>query len=170
MKRPMVAPFDLLCSLLMVFAILALISVPKQKQSQIETLGYYAITAQWPDMLASDVDLWVRAPTGEIVYFGNSDGEYVSLEHDDVGLPDNRNYERAIIRQIDEGEFVVNVHMFRKSDPGNVPVVVSLWRLRGQDKRLTTAKVTLQTQGQEQTAFRFDPPGRINHLPARMVS
>lgn len=168
-KRPMVAPFDLLVNMVIVFAIIALISVPRQKQAQIETLGYYAITMTWPKGYQSDIDLWIRAPDGGIIYYANSDSDGVSLEHDDLGSPDTQNYERAILRQVEPGEYVMNA-MYYKQYPGEPPVHVhvELWRLQGQDRKITEADVVLSSQGQERTAFRFRAPNHITHLETRL--
>lgn len=153
----------LCCLLLVVYTLIA----PPAKPTQIETLGFYAITIEWQRGSASDVDLYVRAPSGEIVYFANSDGAYVSLEHDDLGEPDAANRERAIIRQLDPGEYVVNVHGYRLNER-SLPVVVTLWRLRGEDRKLRTKTVRV-ADGGETTAFRFRPPRRFSDLPARFV-
>jgi hypothetical protein len=167
---PMVAPFDLVTNLLIVFVALVLVSVPKQKISQIKTLGLYAVTIKWPDGSKDDVDLYVKDPSGNIVYFVNRDAGFMHLEHDDLGEPDEENYERVILRGIEPGEYIVNVHMYGRYEPGDIVVVVELWRLQGNDKRLYSRRIVLQAPGQEETAFRF-VPGRdkYSHLSQKFI-
>lgn len=168
MRLPNVAALDLLSSLLCVFVAFTLLLAVPTKNSDIETLGFYAVSARWPDGYASDVDLYVASPDGTIVYFSNSDSGSLFLDHDDLGGPDKLNYERALIRQLLPGEYVVNVHSYNQWEK-TIPVTVELWRLRGTDKLLYRTTVVLTHKGQETTAFRFRPPRRITHLSAELV-
>lgn len=153
----MAAAFDLVALIALVFIALALISVPKRQHSAIETLGYYAVTLTWTDGSTSDVDLYVRDPAGNITYYANSDPGGLYLEHDDLGRPDKLNYERILLRTIERGEYVVNVHAYRLEER-RVPVTVTIWRLRGQDREIASKSLVLIQTGQEKTVFRFVPP------------
>ena len=84
----------LCCILLVVYTLIA----PPPKPAAIETLGLYAVTIEWPAGMHSDIDLYVGAPDGEVAYYANSDARAVTLEHDDLGAPDKRNFERSVIR------------------------------------------------------------------------
>lgn len=154
----------LCCILLVVYTLIA----PPPKPTQIATLGKYAVTLEWPAGYESDVDLYVKTPSGTVVFFANSDGRTVTLEHDDLGLPDARNRERAVIRELERGEYIVNVFAYRLREP-RVPVIVTLWRLEGADTQLRVTHLSLEREGQELTVFRFRPPKTFSDLPARFV-
>lgn len=166
---PLVAAFDLQSVLLVTFLALVLLMVIPQRQAQIETLGLYAITARWEKGSLSDIDLYVRDPRGNIVYFGHRDAGGMHLEHDDLGAPDETNFERIVIRSEEDGEYVVNVHAYIREPSRHDRVVVELWRLRGEDRRLHSQTVVLAREGQEETAFRFTARGRYSRLPARFI-
>ena len=132
----------------------------------IETLGRYAIDMTWPGKLDQDMDLWVQDPDGNVVWFQSRDAGYMSLQHDDLGRyndPTNTNHERVILRWAVEGEYVVNVHAYRKDGTAVTPVRVTLTRLAGADEVLYSRTVDMRAQGDEQTAFRFrlDRGGRF---------
>lgn len=166
-RRPNVAALDLLSALLCVFVAFALLLEIPSRRAEIETLGLYAVVMRWPDGSLSDVDLYVRDPRARVVYFGNSDSGVLYLEHDDLGHPDRLNYERALVRELVDGEYVVNVHAYNLWE--RVPVTVELWRLRGTDRLIYRTEVVLQRRGQEETAFRFTPPRKISRLSADLV-
>ncbi len=187
-KRPMVAPFDLLTCLLLIFVILALTEKPAKPT--IVTEGQLAVTDSWRAGSNNDVDLYVRDPNGRVIYFANQSAGLVHLEQDDLGtdvsgtvlLPDGRqvvtkyNGERAIIRGVVPGEYTVNVHMYQRSDkfPRETPVQVQLWFLRGQDTPLLSQRIVLGGTGSEETAFRFtlDTQGHMtshNRLQVSLV-
>lgn len=175
-----VAPFDLLVCLLLIFLVLALTAQPTTPTPPtIDTLGVYAVTTAWGDGSNDDVDLYLADPADNISYFGAMDVGLMHLEVDDLGTRasgtfDNAgkrvvvlpNHERIVIRGAVPGEYVVNVQMYGKADPKPTPVVVTLWRLRGNDVEVTTRTVTLRADGDHQTAFRFtlDAKGNVSNI------
>jgi hypothetical protein len=187
---PQVAAFDLLTCLLLLFVILALTQRPVTPPS-IKTFGAYAVTATWADGANDDVDLYVRDPQGNICYFANTNTGLMNLEHDDLGtlvsgtapfagdtkgrtVVVRENGERTVIRGVVAGEYTVNVQMYFKADNGPRPVTISFWSLRGADRLLVQAHVTLHAEGDEATAFRVtvDASGnvvRVTHTPANLV-
>lgn len=168
-QRPLVAPFDLLTSLLLIFVILTLLGTIKPPQAKIDTLGIYAVTLEWDRGAYSDLDLYVKRPNGEVIFFGNKDSDYVFLEHDDLGSPDNLNYERILIRGEERGEYIINIHAYNFSDNKSIRAKVTLWRLRGEDRLLKTEEIEISYQGQERTVFRFTPPNKFNDLQMSLV-
>lgn len=139
----------------------------KAKDGNIVTEGKYAVVMTWADGSSDDVDLYVRDPAGNVAFFQGRDAGLMHLEHDDTGANSDtilsqgatfaveKNEERTIIRGIIPGEYVVNVHMYRKGDLKPMPVKVRLLRLTGQDADLAQANRVLKFDGDEQTAFRF---------------
>jgi len=183
-KNPLVAGFDLVTVLMMMFLILALTDKPKQPT--VPTFGQFAVTITWKDKSNDDVDLYVRDPSGNIAYFGYPSIGLMHLEQDDLGygitgyqtLPNGRsvtvtyNGERTVISGIIPGEYTVNVHMYRKSDPGPTTVDVSLWSLRGSDEVLLHKIITLEKSGDEVTVWRFtaNERGEISDVNSRPVT
>jgi hypothetical protein len=173
----MVASFDLVVCLLLVFLMLVL-SLKDTTPPAIQTLGTYAVVMTWEDGSVDDIDLYVRDPEGNICYFGYTDVGLMHLEYDDLGTDITRGVsargERTVIRGVSAGEYTVNVHAYDKPSTGPVKVRVRLYRLAGEDTLLHEETVTLVRTGDEETAFRFvvktdGSVVRFNRLPARMV-
>lgn len=168
-RRPVASALDLVACLLLVFAAVALLSTVSPPRARIDTLGLYAVTLRWDRGALSDLDLYIRTPSGRVVYFGNDDTDDVYLERDDIGAPSARNDERAVITREERGEYVVNVHAYHFQDDHPLRATLSLWRLRGEDRLLRTREIEIVRQGQERTAFRFRPPDRFSNLEATLV-
>jgi hypothetical protein len=175
---------DLATCLIVVIYTLIAPPIKHHHPPAITTLGIYAITASWPKGSNDDVDLYVRDPHGNIVFFSQPSQGQLQLEHDDRGCSSGSgyglgkhctNYERVVLRGTVPGEYIVNVHMYAKNDPSATPIVVKLYRLAGNDKIMKQRTVILPHCGQEKTAFRFilDSNGYIvstNELPFSLVS
>lgn len=176
---PGIAYLDLLVNLLMVFVVLVALLVtlvkPTIGKPSIETLGTVAVVMTWPEYDNSDIDLWMQNPHGEIAFFGNPSAGYMYLEHDDLAYfkvrGEKQHYERMIIQQSINGEYVVNAMLYRKGSTdenrdARIPIVITLWRLRGNDEVITVVHLTLTVTGQETTAFRFklNDAGEISHI------
>lgn len=140
--------------------------------------GNVVVEIRWPDTINADVDLWVEAPGDRPVGYSNKGGRVFNLLRDDLGkyhdLTDV-NYEFAFSRGIPNGEYVINVHLYRNSSsvyPVPVTVVASIKKSTSQSlKRLVTSKVELTHRGEEITVFRFRlddrgklVPGSIHNL------
>jgi hypothetical protein len=124
--------------------------------------GNVMVEIHWPDELDTDVDLWVQAPEDEPVGYSNKGGRYFNLLRDDLGHRGDStkmNYEIAVSRGIPEGEYTVNVHLYRNpADVLPIPVtaVVSVKRTPEDSARqILAAKVELEREGHELTVFRF---------------
>lgn len=172
---PGITFLDFLSCLTMLFFLLFILAIlqvnPTKGKPTIETLGTVAMVATWPEEKRSDVDLWVQSPDGQIAYFANPAVGFLFLEHDDLAFNkvkgETKHYERMIVQQAVNGEYVVNIMMYRlEGGTGTVPVTVTLWRLRGNDKVVTTVHLTLDRTGEEKTAFRFrlNDAGEISHI------
>jgi len=148
----------------------------KKQESSIETEGLYAVVATWPTDVNDDVDLWVRDPSMNLIFYNRPTAELMYLEYDDRGdvgdtamtssgqVKADINRERAIIRGGLVGEYVVNVHMFTKKAAAPTTVKVSLYRLKGDDTEVLTKDVVLKVEKLDDiTAFRFTlgPDGEI---------
>lgn len=171
------AAIDLLSCLLLV--VYTLIAPPPKPASAIRTQGTWAVTLTWPHDRYDDLDLYVQMPDGRIVFFANKDAGGAQLEHDDLGTPDTGygarpNYERVVIRGPVDGEIVVNVHVYSRSDAGTrIPCTVTLWDLQGRDRIVRRQRLEMGGMGDEQTAFRAEltPAGArgFSRLPKQLV-
>jgi hypothetical protein len=174
---PAFAAIDFLSCLLVVFVAVALTSRPPQ----VKTYGAYAVVITWPKEV-NDVDLFVRDPHGAISYYGSPQIDQMQLEHDDLGtattsyVRSNENQERTVVRSATPGQWIANVRLYsraRGSQP--IPVAVTLWDLRSEDRVVYRDKRQLRKKGEEQTAFRFTIGSTgnvagISHLPLSLVS
>ena len=124
--------------------------------------GNVVIEINWPSEIDADVDLWMEAPGDRPVGYSNKGGRVFNLLRDDLGqfrdLTDV-NYEVAYSRGIVEGEYTINLHLYRNKSailPVPVTMVASVKRSNGANlKRLTSAKVELAFTGEEITVIRF---------------
>lgn len=187
-KNPMIAAFDLVVLLAMMFMILALTS--STKPPHVQTYGKFVVIAQWPNYSNNDVDLYVRDPFGGIAYFGNLKVDQMHLEMDDLGtdisgvtfepngttrISNPVNVERTVLTGIIPGQYTVNVQMYRRSDPSlNTPVRVQLWDLQGTDHVILEKTVMLHDSGSQVTIWRFNlsnsgSVSNVNSIPANLV-
>lgn len=129
-----------------------------------------AIDIVWPDNIDVDVDLWVEAPQEQHPIgwsTGYHHGEFIDLVRDDLGnqnkaKPEVENNERACIRQMQDGEYIVNVQLYSyhesQSHPFPVPVTLTISAVDASSAYMTKkyqGSVTLTTDDQEETIVRF---------------
>ena len=189
---PGIATVDVCINLVLVFAVLLRLSIvmanAEQQKNHQTTHAAFLVKINWPSESKDDVDLYVSDPLNQIVYFRQKQIGLMSLDRDDTGreqnmvtLPDGRvvqsqfNEEQVNIRGIVEGEYVVNVHMYRKSDDLPTKVEVALFKSgAGGDMEIHKQMVTLTTEREEETAFRFTLTRDggvvdVNRLPKHFV-
>ncbi|HZC37002.1 MAG TPA: hypothetical protein VE242_15360 [Chthoniobacterales bacterium] len=192
---PGIPTVDFLLGLVVVFVVLFQLSLvvandeaAKAKEDHLKNASLYLIKMSWPGESDDDVDLYVSDPAHHLVFFKAMQSGLMSLDRDDTGrgsntviLPDGRkvmsawNEERVTIRGIVEGEYIVNVHMYRKSSNPPTKVEVSLYKTDSSEDIMVHQKVvTLSAERQEETAFRFTltKDGNvvdINELPKSFV-
>ena len=189
---PGIATVDVCINLVLVFAVLLRLSMvmanAEQQKNHQTTHAAFLVKINWPSESKDDVDLYVSDPLNQIVYFRQKQIGLMSLDRDDTGreqnmvtLPDGRvvqsqfNEEQVNIRGIVEGEYVVNVHMYRKTDALPTKVEVALFKSgAGGDMEIHKQMVTLTTEREEETAFRFTLTRDggavdVNRLPKHFV-
>ena len=161
--------FNTLVGFVLLFIIAFLLISPVKKKKEIEQKAEYVITVTWPGKLSDDVDSWLEDPTGKVMYFRKREVGLMHLDRDDLGtLNDSQfvpgigfvnypfNREITTIRGIMPGEYVFNVHLYRKtSGGGSVPVTVILEKLNPHVKLLYSKTVALTTFWEEKTIIRF---------------
>jgi hypothetical protein len=143
---------------------------PKEAEAAIRSPGNVIVEIRWPDEFDADVDLWVQAPGDTPVGYSNKGGTFFNLLRDDLGQRGDTtelNYEISYSRGVPEGEYVVNVHLYRNTGGYlTVPVTVAVSLKANTNesaRRLLATKLLLEFEGEERTAFRFtlDDQGRL---------
>lgn len=167
---------DVIMLALMGFVVIVILLLPhinpsSQKDNvDVNPPGNVIVEIQWPDDLDTDVDLWVQGPGDVPVGYSNKGGSLFNLLRDDLGKSNDAttiNYENSFSRGIVEGEYTVNLHLYRNQSgvlPIKVIVVVSVKENSDAGTRqILTRTVELTSVGQELTIFRFilDEHGRL---------
>lgn len=172
---------DALLIMLLVFVLLP--HKPSVAEADDTRAGDLVVEISWPDCQASDVDLWVQSPGDKPVGYSRLRGKHFSLLRDDLGATVSCNRsELAASRELVDGEWVVNVHLYTdRAQAVPFPVNVSIWYRRGAQPGLGrtsiwSGNVTLQSYGQEVTAVRWKMfngglvPGSIHHTQTALRS
>lgn len=181
---------NILLAFMGLYAVAFIMTAVNKKQQEIQASapmkGVFLITATWEADHDDDVDLWVMDPEGHTVGYNRREDGLMHLDRDDLGfssdtvqtqfgpvtVKDNR--ELVTVRGITPGEFVVNVHMYRKTDPKPTHVRITLEKIQPYSI-VTSREIVLTLNGDEQTAFRFTMNTKgevteINQLPKRFAS
>jgi hypothetical protein len=113
------------------FALFLMISPEEKKDDGVKPKMEFMITMEWATELNYDVDIWIRDPNGNVMYYQNKEVGFLNLERDDLGWKNNtvvvdgkkvvvpNNQEIVALRGIRPGEYVVNAHLYsiRGGDP-----------------------------------------------------
>lgn len=192
---PGIATVDVCINLVLVFAVLLKLSLlainvqsAESAQKRVKSDALFLIKVVWPGECEDDVDTYVSDPLAHLVFFKRLQDGLMNLDRDDTGssnnmitLPDGRvvksayNQEQVEIRGIIEGEYIINLHMYRKANPIPTKVVVTLYKVaEGEDIQIHERVLTLAEQRQEETAFRFTltkggEVADINELPKSLT-
>jgi len=177
---------DILFNTLLCFVVFFTVSLIHMKKEDTESTtkgvefeAYVMIVATWPGEFGDDIDLYVKDPNDDIVFFRQKNNKIMHLDRDDMGKRGElsvegeegfyNNREIVTIRQKVAGEFVINAHAYTKLSYGPVPVSIKVMKIRPY-KVLTNSVVVLDYAGQEKTACRFTVEENgaitnINQLP-----
>ena len=180
----------LFCCLLMLVAILFLLKTEEEKTKSRPPNVLYEVILTWDAESADDLDLYVQSSLGHVVSFNNregGEGSLISLNHDALGKSRNNsltqdaegkvigfNEEIVAFRGATEGENIVNVHVYKKTDEEPIDATIVLIRVKP-FKQIVIKKRIFRATGDEKTAFRFktDKNGEvteINELPAILTN
>lgn len=157
---------DLAFAIAFVFIILFLFLVPfinppkAVKDAEIKMPGNIMGWIKWPDYVDVDVDFWVRAPGDSPVGYSNRAGNTFNLLRDDLGnvLDTTKlNYEVVFGRDMPNGRYTINVHLFRNgSELTEVPVDADVFISYGSRAvSVVKKRVVLKQVGQEITIANF---------------
>lgn len=176
-------PFtDILFNALLGFAVMLFIAFalikPDDKAGNINIMAEMLITVTWPDNSPDDVDVYVRDPQDNIVWYNTLDRGFLHLDRDDRGeyldqvMVDGEkvtfplNQETVTVRGIVPGEYTVNVYAFLNPSGTQIPVSVKVEKLNPTVKVIYYESMKLTHVGDERTAIRFtmDAEGEITDL------
>jgi hypothetical protein len=128
--------FNFACLALAFFIIAALQIRPDEKEADIKTKAEFIITVTWDDKHDNDVDTWIQDPNGEKLFYKAKEVGIMHLDRDDRGWSGDtyeeggvkhiiyRNQEIATIRGFIEGEWTINIHMYRFPGPSSTVKVL----------------------------------------------
>lgn len=102
---------------------------PISKKNDVSAKADIMIIMDWPDSSTYDVDLHIKTPGGDNVYFRNKEIGYVVLDRDDQGqvndtfqTPDGQsikvlaNREILTLRSPVDGEYIIAAHLYATQD------------------------------------------------------
>lgn len=172
--------------LLMVFlsmTILALIAKKNAEEGNVKKKAEYQITAEWNKSrdrkIDCDVDLWVRNPNGQVVFWRSKENALMNIERDDIGtrndfitldngqiIENPEDAEYWFLRGIIAGEYTVNLHLYACRMSGSymsnffdpvvpLPVEVKLTKLNPRMKIMYVKTITLTKLWEEVTVMNF---------------
>ena len=160
--------FNTLVGFVLLFVVAFLLINPMIKKADIATKAEYVITVTWNDDSADDVDTWLQDPTGNVLHFRQKDIGLAHLDRDDLGQLNDRlimqdgsvieykhNQELTTIRGFISGEWVLNLHMYKKRDPEPTNVEVRIDKLNPTVKTVFYKNIVMQTGWEEVTVTRF---------------
>jgi hypothetical protein len=159
--------FNALLGFVVMFILAYLLINPIARTGVVDSKAEFLITLTWPDGRPEDVDLYVADPADNLVWFRQREAGLMHLDRDDLGqrndfvdvagrrIANPLNQEIVSIRGIVPGEFVVNVHLYRKHDGGAVPATIKVEKLNPRVELVFYDTVMLLEQGDERTAVRF---------------
>lgn len=148
------------------FALTLLVISDDTEAKKVDTTSRFLITLTWADGSDSDIDLSLKTPTGEVIWFRTRQAAFASLDHDNLGRGNNVVIDNAgnvvtaaqrdeviYLRETVAGVYVVNVHAYTMIVPEDV--TLTLVAVDPQWRRVVTRKLSLAERHQEETAFRF---------------
>jgi hypothetical protein len=160
--------FNTLVGFVLLFVIAFLLINPVIKKADISTKAEFVITVTWDDNSADDVDTWLQDPAGNVLFFKQKDIGLTHLDRDDLGkindtitLIDGRtieythNQELSTIRGFIAGEWVLNLHMYKKRDQSPTVVEVRIDKLNPTVRTVLYRKILLRNGWEEVTVTRF---------------
>jgi len=163
---------DLLFNILLLFFAMFILSYTQirieESKANLKTKAEFVITLTWDSNNIDDVDLWIRDPLDNVMFFRKLHIGMMHLDRDDRGkandtitLPNGTtvvcpiNQEIATIRGIVPGEWIINIHMYNKKDTKPANVEVKMVKLNPTFTEIFTKRLVMAKSKEEITIARF---------------
>jgi hypothetical protein len=173
--------FILVCCLTLFFVV-TLLQILKNSEGVVHKAEFIA-TMTWPKDDLNDMDLWVKDPNGNIIFYKDKEkGGVMFLDRDDLGFQNDTitingeqriiliNQEIVSIRAIIPGRWIIAVHFYKRHDgkpPGTpIPVTVRLDKINPKVKIVFQEEVVMKDTWQEETVAIFEvlPDGTVINI------
>lgn len=162
---------DLLFLCLVGFVFLLVIAflliMPPVDDQQKKPKAEFLITLTWDSNTDDDVDLWIQDPANNIMFFREKEVGLMHLDRDDLGhrkdvvvingqqITQYVNQEIATIRGFVPGEWIINIHMYRKAYENLANVNVRVDRLNPRFTTIVDKNYIMKSKGDEITVIRL---------------
>ena len=178
--------FNMLLGFVFLFMVALLLINPITKKADVPKKAEYLITITWADKSTTDVDLWVRSPSGRIASFASKTAGLLHLERDDLGLKNDQmrttlgqeitveiNEETTTLRGIEAGEYEVMAHIYAKSKNETGDISIKIIQVNPYGVRYV-GSVHYSFKGQALSLVRFsiDADGKFlgfNNQPSNFI-
>ena len=179
MHRSIAVPWSdilMLALMTMIFVMLSMTTEAQRKVEGEDRIGAVMVQTSWPDAYDDDIDTWVQAPGDIPIGYSNLNGIVFNLLRDDLGNVIDLaaiNQENAISRGCPAGEWIVNLHFYRRrisSVPVPVVVQITVWDGKKSPAIVYTGKTGMLFEGQETTVWRGQIDSKCNVVPGTVGS
>jgi hypothetical protein len=165
-----VAFMDVFLNSLLIFIMLFTLSFIDQKKTQEyeKPAVEFLMNMIWPDKASSDIDIWLKTPDGETLWYGDNDRGLFIIDRDDKGsenactyvvgrvpICDYTNREVLSIRTIMPGTYVLNIHMYSQKEGESIPVTVRFEKMNPTVSLIYETTITLSKHWQEEQVLTF---------------
>lgn len=176
-------PFtDILFNALLGFTVMVFIAFslikPDQKAGLVDIKADFIINVIWPDNAPDDIDIYVRDPVGNIVWYHNKEAGLMHLDRDDRGnyrdtmvingerIQNPLNQETVTLRGYTPGEYIVSIVNFANNSKAPVPVTVEVSKVNPILTMVFNGTYDLFGDGDERMAVRFtvDQEGEVGDV------
>jgi len=179
--------FNMLLGFVFLFMVALLLINPTAKKADVPKKAEYLITITWDDHSSTDVDLWVRSPSGKVASFMQKNAGLLHLERDDLGIQNDRvmdhagnevvvkiNEETVTLRGIESGEYEVMAHIYRTPLAGAYgDITIKVMQINPYGVRfIGSVPYTQKGQALSLVRFQLDKEGKFlgyNNLPSNFV-
>jgi hypothetical protein len=162
---------DLLFNFLLATTILLVIAVSfiiKQSKADIKTKAEFVVTIDWTGEHDNDVDIWIEDPAENLLWYKQKEVGVMHLDRDDLGHTGDThqtldgevsiikiNHEIATIRGCIEGEWVINLHLYRQGTKEPTTTKISLIKLNPRATVIFSKEFEMATYWEQITVARI---------------
>jgi len=162
--------FCMMFGFVMLFAVAVLQIKEESQKKDIKTYAEYIIALTWQERIDHDVDIWVRDPQENLLFFRSKEVGIMHLDRDDLGNMNDTyeeggevkiaptNQEIVTIRGYMSGEWIINTHFYRvgKNDPDKIArCKITITKLNPSAQIVLNKYFVLEGYWQEKTIARF---------------